>query len=182
MIVNIRGTNGSGKSTLIRQFMERYEATPLHDANGKEEGYECNGGSNAYVVGRYTTACGGCDTIKTQQETKDRVDRYAVRGNVLFEGILVSTIYGPWLQFSRERGGMLWAFLNTPLDICLERIQIRNGGRPVKEDQVAGKWSSMERIKSRAVADGERIIVLNYRNALEELVTALVPNRYQKVA
>lgn len=167
MIINIRGTNGAGKSTLMREIMEAWGPTePLIGPDGKEEAYLVKG-VNAVVIGRYTTACGGCDTIKTQDESKARILKYAERGHdVLFEGILISTIFGPWLEFSRANGGMVWAFMDTPLNVCLARIQKRNGGKPVKEDQVKGKYDGMARIAAKAAAAGEKVRYIDHRNAL----------------
>lgn len=182
MIVNIRGTNGSGKTTLMRQMMETYGYQPVLGEKGKHKGYDLNG-IGTYVVGSYTANCGGCDTIKTQDESKARIREYASKNyNVLFEGVLISTIFGPWLEFSRANGGMVWAFLDTPLQLCLERIQRRNGGKPVKEDQVRSKWEGMLRIQEKARAAGEQVVVLNYTNAFNDLMAVMAPALLRKVA
>lgn len=181
MIVNIRGTNGSGKSTLVRQAMERFGRVPLYNDLGKEYAYEVPG-LEGYVVGKYVTACGGCDAVKTQAEAKGLVSEFAVKGNVIFEGVLISTIFGPWLEFSRQNGGMLWAFLDTPYDVCLQRIQIRNGGKPVKEDQVLSKWETMRRVATKAKEAGEQVVWLDYREPLPALLAYMAPALRQKAA
>lgn len=182
LIVNIRGTNGSGKSTLMRLLMERFGRVPINCATtNKVIGYEMPG-LQARVVGKYETACGGCDTIKTQDEAKHLVHAFSTAGNVFFEGVLISTIFGPWLEFSRQHGGMIWAFLDTPLETCLERIQIRNGGKPIKTDQVRDKWEGMRRIADKAKAAGEQVIWLNHLDPLPSLVAAMAPVALPKVA
>src|SRR5690242_7858549 len=180
MIINIRGTNGSGKSTLVTSLMRTYGTVSL-EVEGKAIGYYSNSLS-AYFVGRYATACGGCDTIKTQAETKQRVADWSQSGDVIFEGILVSTIFGPWLEFSKNHGGMIWAFLDTPLELCLERIQIRNGGKPIKTDQVKAKWEGMLRIADKARTAGERVIVIDHRSPAESLMRQTGLSPYKKVA
>lgn len=182
MIVNIRGTNGSGKSTLVLGLMTKYGRTAVIDTrNNKEIGYHIPE-LGAHAVGKYTTACGGCDTIKTQDETKERVKKWSAIGHVVFEGILVSTIFGPWLDFSRQNGGMMWAFLDTPLDLCLERIQIRNGGKPVKTDQVKSKWEGMFRIADKAKAAGEQVVWVDHQDPVDSLLGFMLPAILKKVA
>lgn len=111
MIINIRGTSGSGKTHTTKQLMRLFdggEPEPLLYGSHsnfkylaerypqkvvKSIGYT---GTLSYppippstqevphtvsIVGRYETACGGCDTIKTQDEICDRVRAFATRGD-----------------------------------------------------------------------------------------------------
>lgn len=177
MIINVRGTNGAGKTTLMRQVMAKYDTTKSVNAAHKVDGYRLRLPGCALpfatVIGSYENVCGGCDGIKTQQEAKDRVREAANHGHVLFEGVLISTIFGPWLEFSQQNGGMVWAFLDTPLEVCLERIQIRNGGKPIKTEQVQAKWDSMHKIASKATAAGERVVMLPWQDPLPTLLSLL---------
>jgi len=62
-IVSIFGANASGKSSLVRALMDHLgERTPFQFDN-KEAGYRFirPDGSRIYVLGKYTTACGGLD-------------------------------------------------------------------------------------------------------------------------
>lgn len=178
MILNIRGTNGAGKTTLVRELMATYETVKEHNAAGKVTGYVVDSRPPLKVIGSYENVCGGCDGIHTQQEAKDRVRAAHATHDVVFEGVLISTIFGPWLEFSKENGGMIWAFLDTPLEVCLERIQIRNGGKPIKTEQVQAKRDSMHKIASKATAAGERVIMLPWQNPLPVLLGALpTPSR-----
>ena len=85
---------------------------------------------------------------------------------ILFEGVVVSTIFKPWLDWSRNNGGMIWAFINTPLSVCLGRISERNGGKPIKEDQVAAKHETIERVWQKALAEGEHVCILDWMKPL----------------
>lgn len=128
-IFDIRGTHGSGKSTIPLLLLEDHDSEPV---KGLPLTYEGRVGVlgyhlptiNLYIVGKYETACGGCDGIKTQEEIKARVDMFSKLGNVLLEGILVAHTFGPWLEFSE---GKDWHFciLNTPLSECIDRVNAR---------------------------------------------------------
>lgn len=142
----------------------------------------CPGGkeSSQYVaiLGDYTpetagAVTAGCDRIKTQEAIKNALETLSKNPDIrfiLFEGIVVSTIYGPWKEWAERNGGMVWAFLDTPLDICLDRIQARNGGKPVKEDQIAYKHKTIRRVKEKAFADHQTVLNLHYTKPLEDLL------------
>lgn len=122
-----------------------------------------------------TTA--GLDRVHTQEEAKGMIEAVAEFYNpiaVLFEGVVVSTIFEPWLNFSRvtllQHGEeMTWAFLDTPLEVCLQRIQARNGGQPIKEDLVADKHRTIARVRDKALAAEAPVVDLHWETALSDL-------------
>lgn len=132
-VYDIRGTHGSGKSYIPLNLLKMYEHKPIVSKPitfvGPQQiiGYHIPF-LNLYILGRYETACGGCDGIKTQDEIKARVDVFRTVGNVLLEGILVAHTFGPWLAFSEGRN---WVFLfnDTPLQMCIDRVNSRREGR-----------------------------------------------------
>ncbi len=101
VIVNVRGTNGSGKSTAVTRYMEviRVEEE-LKQGGGKTWAYRLRNGVS--VLGRYTTACGGCDTVKTFADLKAGVTELASFGPVLFEGVLWSTCFTPSVELAQS--------------------------------------------------------------------------------
>lgn len=129
------------------------------------------------ILGDYTPAAAGattagCDRIKTQEATKKALETIAELydvSHIFFEGVVVSTIFQPWLEWSYEQGGMVWAFFDTPLDICLQRIQKRNGGKPIKEDQVAAKHETISRVKQKALDASETVIALDWISPMTSL-------------
>lgn len=191
--INVRGCNGSGKTTLLREFgkMPGCFVSPVsvtHEIKNKDESGKvrvnhppipvtyCPNG--VAILGDYTPAAAGattagCDRIKTQEATKNALERIARNERVkfiLFEGIVVSTIYGPWKEWAEANGGMAWAFLDTPLDLCLKRVQERNGGKPVKEDQIADKHATIGRVQHKAFTDGQTVLNLDYNKPLADLL------------
>lgn len=173
MIVNLRGTNGSGKSTVARSLLagaREVELAPYTTARGAARrvvGYHA-ADLGLVIVGPYRTECGGCDAVKTQNLVCESV-RLAARlaPNVLFEGVIVSTLFSRYLELSRELGGLTWAYLDTPLDVCLARIAARNGGKAIKEDLVADKHRAIARTADKARAAGEWVVAVPSANALE---------------
>ncbi len=119
-----------------------------------------------------TTA--GCDRISRQDDCKAALEAAARLPEVklvVFEGIIVSTIFLPWLEWERKNGGMIWAFLDTPLDVCLRRIQERNGGEPIKEELVANKHKTLRDVR-RKVRDvypaGGRVADIRWESAWKD--------------
>lgn len=185
MIVNLRGTNGSGKSYVIRQLMKKYSAVPIMHTNRVTKtllgprldesiiGYHLEK-PNIRVVGPYTSACGGCDRIKTQEEVEQRVLEFHALGHVIFEGVIISTIIHRWIKFSKQNGGMLWAFMDTPVEVCIQRVQSRNDGdETVNNDLILGKWNRMKRIAQVAQEEGEHVVWLDHRKPIGSLLKAM---------
>jgi predicted ABC-type ATPase len=180
-LINVRGCNGSGKTTVVRSLnkdgmgqvgyytVPDHKPIPLTFVNPGPHDKDI-----VVLVGDYLAqGCSGLDRIKTQAAAKSIIELAAglqdVRA-VVFEGVLVSTIFEPWLQWSRAHGGMTWAFLSTPIETCLSRIQARNGGKPIKEEQVRDKHKGIARISLKANLAGERVIVLPWLDPTQALV------------
>ena len=178
-IINVRGPNGSGKTTLLKMLGKNYThlypgirdarnkpipitlcKNPWEKVTGEERG-------SIALIGDYTPMAtgttAGCDRIPTQQDIKNVINsiNHAVE-YVIFEGVIVSTIYGPWKEFADPHGGMTWAFLNTPLDLCLGRIQARNGGKVINEKLVVDKFHTINRVKEKASAAGLDVATIRY--------------------
>lgn len=173
-IINLRGTNGSGKSTVARALLAE-GATPIELAP-----YITSGGAlravtgyavpslGLTIIGPYRTPCGGCDAIKTQDLVCESV-RLAARlsEHVFFEGVIISTLYSRYQSLSKEIGGLVWAYLDTPPDECLRRVMTRNGGKPIKIELLMGKTRSIEATRRKAEAARERIETVPHQKAAE---------------
>jgi len=179
MIVSLRGTHGSGKSHIVRQILQRYSAQPESvDKKGRPVNYvmQLANGSSLYVVGCYVNACGGCDAIQPYSEIWPRIERFAELGHVLFEGALVSSSYGN-IGRATERYGSecVFAFLDTPLEVCLTRIQTRRTARgdlrPIDPKNTKGKldsiWKSIPKIRDEFK---RRVVILDYHKAVAQVL------------
>lgn len=126
-VINLRGTSGSGKTSVVKNILSQNIWTPwIYD--GKIFAYY-DENSRWAVIGSYENACGGCDTIKTQNEVESRIEQFLNAGyNVVFEGLLISTLSSRWIKFSQkisDRANMLFYYLDTPIETCLERVKNR---------------------------------------------------------
>lgn len=179
MIINVRGTHGSGKSHLVRQVLQLYNAVPEGlDRRGRPENYKMQlvNGRWLYVVGSYENACGGCDAIQPYSLIWPRVVEFVQVGHVLFEGALVSSSYGNIGRASEVYGDQfVFAFMNTPMEVCLARIQrrreARGDHRPLNPKNTQGKYDSILRSIPKIRDEFKRrVVMLDHRRCLPQLL------------
>ena len=132
MIINIRGTSGSGKTHTVRSFMEAYG--PSLEIFGEDKNkpiahlvhYDM---VPVYFIGSYRNVCGGCDSISTQDMACSLVRHFSNFGHVVFEGLLMSHLFARYQALYEELSGyeipFVFAYMDTPLKLCLERVQQR---------------------------------------------------------
>lgn len=157
MLVNIRGCNGSGKSTIPMSMMDDpyMFVQELSGSDGKKISALTVFPSYGWVaLGTYFNKTGGLDTLKNNDVT--RMTLYAALDlfpeyDILMEGIMASTIRSTYIDLFHEIEGtykglnVLIISLLPPVEIALSRVYKRNGGKPIKEDAVRGKWKTVER-------------------------------------
>jgi len=184
MILNIRGTSGSGKSTIVRKLMAKFEYAPIM-SGGKIEAYRLpTPHGPLYVIGRYETPCGGCDGISTQDEVCRRVTKYAKKGHVIFEGLIVTSCYKRYLDLFRKlKQPYRFLFLNTKLETCLKSVEKRRESRgaktPFNPTNTISKYESTLRSIERAKEDGADYKVVSRSKAVEEILCLLQKHPFQ---
>lgn len=156
MIVNIRGCNGAGKSTIPMSMMGVDPDFEVVKLGVSKAGKPCAPAITIFhkigwiALGTYFNKTGGMDTFKNNAETMLALN-YALEHypdyDIVMEGVIASTIkstYAERFQKLEAEGHqvLILAFL-PPIDVCLERIQSRNGGKPIDEELVASKWRSV---------------------------------------
>lgn len=116
-------------------LLKQYDAQPIFGLLGPKqpEAYELRvkGVKKlVYVLGPYITAIGGCDRIQPYDLILDLLEKYSVKGHVVFEGVIVSSSYGR-VGALMERFGQqaVMAFLTTSLEDCLKNVQKRRNAR-----------------------------------------------------
>lgn len=165
MIINIRGTNGSGKSWVVFKLMERFGYTPIYGEGTKQIGVTL--GTNASAIGRYLVGTApsksGCD-IFDKPGDQDVIAALILgqykgaREHIIFEGLIVSGIYGRWRDFARaENRDFRWVFLNTPLDVCIANVRARRvlAGKPPEFNtaNLVSKYKAVEMVRWKAKQD-----------------------------
>ena len=157
MLVNIRGCNGAGKSTIPMSMMDDPEmfVQELVGSDGKKISALTVFPTYGWVaLGTYFNKTGGLDTLKNNEIT--RMTLYAALDmfpefDVLMEGIMASTIRSTYIDLFHEVESaykglkVIIISLLPPVEIAISRVYARNGGKPIKEDAVRGKWETVER-------------------------------------
>jgi len=157
VLVNIRGCNGAGKSTIPMSMMDDPEmfVQELIGSDGKKISALTVFPTYEWVaLGTYFNKTGGLDTLKNNEIT--RMTLYAALDlfpeyDVLMEGIMASTIRSTYIDLFHEVESaykglkVIIVSLLPPVEIAISRVYARNGGKPIKEDAVRGKWETVER-------------------------------------
>ena len=180
-IVNLRGTSGSGKSTVAFRMFEAFPREDIIGGDGKIKGYVVDASSAGikhpiYVLGKYTTQCGGADQIPTQQEAADRAVHYHQKGHVLVEGLLASAAgpKGALTATIQETGQAVFAILDTPIDLCLERVRARRlakgNEKPLNEKNTRDKWTQTMSTAKALHQLGYDVRAIDHTQAYEDVM------------
>lgn len=138
VVVNVRGTSGSGKSTVAYRVIEKLAGSrqPGGDLRQMMAGKERHAGhqvGNLFLVGKYATDCGGCDSMSWKGAADDICDlikHKAMFGPVLAEGLMLSSWgSGRLYDLSQAESVDLHALmLTTSLEECLASVRARREG------------------------------------------------------
>ncbi len=187
MIINIRGTSGSGKSTLVRNVLDLYKTRqPIYVPGRKrpicyrlwrDAGVVPHDRPELVVLGHYDTACGGCDTIPTTQETFDlALEAHYMGADVLYEGLLISSDFKHTLELARNVGFSRLAVveLSTSLEECLASVNTRRAARdatlpPVNPKNTASKHKGVRSSSQKLLEHGVQVWSVDRASALEKV-------------
>lgn len=161
VLVNLRGCNGAGKSTIPMSMMDdpHMYVHEILGSDGKKISAITVFPSYGWVaLGTYFNKTGGMDTLRNNETT--RLTLYAALDgfpeyNVLMEGIMASTIRSTYInlfheveEYYQNRGEdlkVLVISLLPPVEVAISRVYSRNGGKPIQEEAVRGKWETVAR-------------------------------------
>ena len=155
---NIRGCNGAGKSTIPMSMMDDPEMY-VHESRGSD-GKRMSAITvfptyGWVALGTYFNKTGGMDTLRDNWTT--RMTLYAALDgfpeyNVLMEGIMASTIRSTYIDLFQEVQDyygddltIMIISLLPPVEVAISRVYSRNGGKPINEEAVRGKWETVAR-------------------------------------
>lgn len=178
----LRGTNGSGKTFVARELIKRSNAKPALMYKTKPRSYVGElFGQPFIVLGSYETDCGGCDTIPTVKMVSELLDYYMAEsdatpdqgstGIVFFEGLMISHMIGTVGEMQAKLGKdrNILAFLDTPLDKCIERVMIRRmlrkDERPFDPKNVIADHPRVQKARENAMKQGYKTMTVPWQNA-----------------
>lgn len=188
MIIKLHGTSGSGKTTAVRGVMALGTLTVVeHNVTRPATPplvYRVDAGRDTplFVFGNYETVCGGCDTILDYKTVLPvLLERYAPKGHVLLEGMLLSGaigVVGEKLEELDQRGQeVVYAFMDTPLNVCLARVGGRRLARgkmePLNPHNTTGKFGQTQRMIVRLREMRRRVVIVNHKDPVTALVALL---------
>lgn len=185
MIVKIGGCNGSGKTTLMRGLMDIWAFTPVPvdpaKPGGKVAHYEAvikepepmaHLFNRVVVLGDYRNVCGGMDTISDKEVRYAMVESWVKdkKALVFFEGLITGKTYGALGALS-EKSAVPWlyAFMDTPFDVCVERVLARrkaagNTAPFDPERTMRPTFKSCHSTAARAKALGHFVYMVNHKD------------------
>lgn len=174
VLVNIRGCNGAGKSTIPMSMMDDpgMYVHEIRGSDGKRMSAITVFPTYGWVaLGTYFNKTGGMDTLRDNWTT--RMTLYAALDgfpeyNVLMEGIMASTIRSTYIDLFQEvqeyYGDDLTIMILSllpPVEVAISRVYSRNGGKPINEEAVRGKWETVARNVAAFGEAGFTSITLN---------------------
>lgn len=181
-IMTLRGTSGSGKSTVAFTLLKKFPHEKILDEKGKILGYRVDAGLKKpiYLVGKYETACGGTDAINTQKESADRAIRWhEAGGHVIMEGLLLSG-GGPKAEVTvrtTATGDYVHAFLDTPLETCLDRVRARRAAagndKPLNTANTEMKWGQCVSTYKTLKKEGYNVALIDHSDAYNNVMEIL---------
>jgi thymidylate kinase len=182
MIVKLHGTSGSGKTTVARGLMElakkEFGVTAILNTREKPEAYmfQLPGVEGpVFVLGPYINAIGGLDCVGDSKDHIRLLHSAASHGHVFYEGLLGSEYYGEIGRQSERYGDShIFAFLDTPVDVCVERVKARRAAAGNKklfnESNTRGRIAKIARLKFRLEHELRRkVVTIDHTNAVQQV-------------
>lgn len=193
----LRGTSGTGKTTVARHLMQLAGAVPVDLPSdlkfwAQELGQSVNKpllyegdlfGVPFKIIGCYRNTNGGCDTIRKVGITAALVEHFlgvhdaeGKGGVVFFEGLMISHMLGTVgeMQFRTGQDRNILAFLDTPLEVCLERVKQRRleagNTKPFNPTNTTNDHPRVHSSKRKAIAGGFCVTEVDHTRAKEVVV------------
>lgn len=192
-IINIRGANGCGKSWIVRQLIKETNARPIYSKPqpgkllGRVIGYKgIYKGNPVFYIGSYEVMSGGADHVMKNFGGLDNVceliREFAGKGHVIFEGFIVSGLFSRFYNLSKELGGIIFIYMDTPLDVCYKRIEKRNKEKTAAVGRIRGsvgmkhveqKFIEAERTRIKFKEHGEQTVIMNHKKPMQRMYKIL---------
>jgi hypothetical protein len=161
-VINLRGTSGSGKTTVVVNLLAACKGT-LRKRYGllgptQPEAVQVQGPSRLLtVLGPYPIS--GGDTIVGRAGVNgviELVQKYREEGDVLFEALIISSMYGKVGKWLLQHPPVIVAVLDVTLDECREGLYERQILRKVAKTQEI-HFKGTNRVATQMEKDGIRV-------------------------
>lgn len=189
-IIKLHGCSGAGKTTLARDmflFADKVDEVEVEMGKSnalKPEAYVLklpNLNTPLAILGSYRNNCGGMDSYPSDAPSIIRlIDAYHTLGvHVLFEGLLLSTYYGAVGKWMEQFGdSSIYAFLDTPVITCLERVTHRRDVQQSKNkfdpSKTVEKYNTIEHLKKKCEQNGRRVVTIKHNEDFPKQIVHLL--------
>lgn len=188
VVVKLGGCNGSGKSTLAFALLD-FPHEPFYDdlvPKGKVAGYIVHHPkAKIRVLGRYESACGGIDSVGNVDIWAPLAKKYSTDSTVdivFLEGLMSGKVYGQlgaWSEQPNQKGRWLYAFMDTPFEVCVERVlkrrQAKGNDAPFDPGRtMRSTFKGVQGAARKAAEGGHKVVHFDHRSTPKALVTALI--------
>lgn len=158
IVIHLVGTNGSGKSTPPKELYDMSsDKIFIRDEkkNGKSIIATFLKDMNILLVGNYKNDCGGGDSLTGDgglARVNSIVDNLLTIEEyknipIIVEGLLLGSYVNIMKLYDiieiQNEAKYVIIFFDPPLDKCIERVYIRNGGKKINEGSVAGRHGTI---------------------------------------
>lgn len=174
-VVNLRGTSASGKTTIIRKLLmtPKFKLRPIFGALGPKapEAIEVSHQRTFYMLGPYPIA--GCDSVVGKlgvQGVIDLVEKYRTRGPVVFEALIVSSMFGAIGEWLEKNPPVIIAVLDVTLQECQDGLLERQGGNPKAVKTQEAHYNNTFKVAEVMRKKGMRVEMLKREGAAEQLI------------
>ena len=177
-IFSLRGPGGSGKTHTMYELLKRFPSVPLFEPTWTKRATITPRAfrlpHDLYLLGRYTGAnCSGVDGWYPNR-IEMLIEHFAPLGHVLLESLIMSSTLKTFLKFA-DQYPLVFIYLDTPPDLCIQQIYHRNGGKPIKEKDITSHWRSIHnqrrRVKEQKLAHVE--VIRHGEHAVDDLIDVL---------
>lgn len=190
MILNLRGSSCSGKSTPVYRLLATYPSVALVEATGwnlrkpRLVGHVLPGG--LFIAGPYASHAktGGMDMLQPGQTELVTIwlERHLLTyPHVVFESLMASLAMGRYYDLHDRVTGagvspFAFGFLDTPLELCRERLLTRSGGvrpngEPLNLEATCDhSWQRMRQIRRNFINEGRFLVYdLDHTQTFEQV-------------
>ena len=138
-------------------------------------------GNDLIIFGSYETQCGGCDTIPSVHIVAEMLHKYMALTNTLifYEGLMISHMIGTVGNAAKPYGSNhLIGFLDTPLPICIARIEQRRleagNTRPFDPNRTVVKdYKAVQAAKKNAFMQGLDVVDIRFEHSVVDTLAMI---------
>jgi thymidylate kinase len=133
MIINLRGTSAAGKTTIVRRLIEKHDSKPLYGFLGwrQPEAIKlARPKRDLFALGPYPAS--GCDAVVSALGVKGvlhLLEKYSARGDIVFESLIVSSMFGAVGAWLRDHPPAIIAVLDVTLAEARAGLSERQGNQ-----------------------------------------------------